>query len=82
MAIWLIAVSSDSHSLIYLWRPSQYQNLPPQIYFQKDYTWLYILSTARFNIEMQRGCFYMNVFVKITKHLQKSFDVVLIEFFL
>ncbi len=68
MAIWLIAVSSVSHSLSYLWRPSRYQNWPPQTDFPKGF------QTACFKIEMQRWCFYM----KRTEHLQKSFDVIFI----
>ncbi len=40
--------------------------------FQKAYTSLNKLSTARFKIKMQRGCFYINVSLKRTVRLQKS----------
>ncbi len=63
-----------SHTLSYLWRPVTTSKLTAKnMYFFNK------LSTAHFKIEMQRGCFYMNVFLKITDRLlQKSFDVLLI----
>ncbi len=55
---------------------SQYKNWPPQIDFPKGlYILLNKLSNARFKIKMQHVCFYMNVSLKRTDHLQKSFDV-------
>ncbi len=51
MAIWLLAVSSVSHPLIYLWRPISRHNIKTDRHnyiLQKAYTSLYKLSTARF----------------------------------